>query len=79
MEILRANEKGKPNLRERERERERDSTFSLDFSNNQTISFRRSKRKSSSSQQGLCIETGVGEFQQTPRGRGFLLLGLIFV
>ena len=31
--------------------------------------FKRSKRKSSSSRQGLRIETGVEEFRQTPRGR----------
>ena len=34
-----------------------------------TGGFKRSKKKSSSSRQGLCIETGVGEFRQTLGGR----------
>ena len=41
------------------------------FLGDRTDGFRQSKGKSSSSRQGLCIETGVGEFRQTPRGRGF--------
>ena len=41
------------------------------FPGDRTGGFRRSKRKSSSSRQGLRIETGVGEFRQTPKGNGF--------
>ena len=73
-------EKGKPNLRGRVRERERERLYLLSrFSDDRIIVFRQSKRKSSSLRQGLCIETGVGKFRQTPRGRGFLLLGLILI
>ena len=43
----------------------------LSFSGNRTIGFRRSKRESSSSRQELQVETKIGEFQQTPRGRVF--------
>ena len=39
------------------------------FPGDWTGGFRRSKRKSSSSQQGLRIETGIEEFRQTSRGR----------
>ena len=41
------------------------------FPGDWTCDFKRSKGKSSSSRQGLSIETGVEEFRQTPRGRGF--------
>ena len=51
--------------RERESCRERDSTF------DRTGDFRLTKKKSSSSRQGLRIETRVGKFRQTPRGKGF--------
>ena len=44
------------------------------FPNDRTGNFRRSKRKSSSSLQGLRIETGVVEFRKTPRGRGVLVI-----
>ena len=41
--------------------------------------FKRSKKKSSSSRQGLRIETGVGEFQQTPRGRSSPTLVIFYL
>ena len=56
---------------ERRRSRDRSSTFSLDFSDNRTVGFRQSKRKSLSSRQEVQVEIGNGEFRQTPRGRGF--------
>ena len=48
--------------RKRESFRERYSTFSLNFPDDRTDGFRRSKRKISTSRQGLRIETEVGEF-----------------
>ena len=39
------------------------------FLRNQTSGFKQSKRKSSSSQQKLRIETKIEEFRQTPRSR----------
>ena len=35
----------------------------------------RDKKESCSTQRGLCVGTGFREFTQTPRGRGFSLLG----
>ena len=52
----------------REFERERLHLLSK-FLRNHTSGFKRSKRKSSSSKQKLRIETGIGEFRQTPRSR----------
>ena len=78
-EMGKGREKGKPNLGGRVRERERGSIFSLDFLTMGPSVFDEARGKISSSRQGLRIETGVGEFRQTPRGRGFLLLGLILV
>ena len=63
----RGKEKRKPDLK-REFERERLHLLS-NFPGDRTGDFKRSKRKSSSSQQGVCIETGIGEFRQNPRGR----------
>ena len=36
-----------------------------------TVGFRRSKRQSSFSRRELRVGTRIGEFRQTPRGRGF--------
>ena len=74
-------EKKKAEKKEEEKERvlERETHLLSKFPDGRTGVYRQSKRKSSSSRQGLRIETGVGEFRQTPRGRGFLLLGLILV
>ena len=54
--------------KERVLERERLHILSK-FLGDRTGDFKRSKRKSLSSRQGLYIETGVKEFRQTPRGR----------
>ena len=53
--------------RERKSCRERLHLLSK-FPGDQTDGFKRSKKKSSFSRQGLRIETGIGEFRQTPRG-----------
>ena len=37
----------------------------------------RSKKESCSTQRGLRVGSGFKEFQQTPRGRGFFLLGFL--
>ena len=69
----RGREESKPR-KEREKRRDfrvRSPYFSLSFRGDRTDGFRWSKGKSSSSRQGLRIKTGVGEFRQTPRGRGF--------
>ena len=63
----REKKKGKPYLK-REFERERLHLLSK-FPGNRTGDFKWSKGKSSSSRQGLRIETGIEEFRQTPRGR----------
>ena len=65
------------NKRNKKREfwRERHHLLLSRFPDDRTDGFRRSKRKSSSSLQGLHIKIGVVEFQQTLKGRGFLLLG----
>ena len=44
-----------------------------------TIGFRRGKKQSCSPRQGLHVGTSFMEFQQNPRGRGFLLLDLPLV
>ena len=44
--------------------RERGSTFSLKFSDDQTVGSRRAKRQSCSTLQGLCVGTGFEEFRQ---------------
>ena len=58
----RKEESRKERERKGERFRERDSTFSLNFPDDRIGGFRWSKRKISTSWQGLRIETGVGEF-----------------
>ena len=35
----------------------------------------RAKKESCSTRSGLRLDTGFKEFRQTPRGRGFILLG----
>ena len=56
---------------------EREAPPLSSFSGDRTIGSHQSKKESSSSRQELQVETGIEEFQQTPRGRVFLLLGLI--
>ena len=57
-------------LREKERESFKERLHLLSkIPDDQTGGFRQSKWKSSSSRQGLRIETGIEEFRQTPRGR----------
>ena len=62
----------------RKRKREKLPLLSR-FFGNPTVDVRRSKRQSRPPQRELQVETGNWEFRQTPRGRGFLLLGLILV
>ena len=40
------------------------------------VGFRQSNRQSSSTQRELCVGTRIWGFRQTPRSKGFLLLGL---
>ena len=40
-----------------------------------TIGILRSKKESCSTRRGLHVGSGFMEFRQTPRGRGFILLG----
>ena len=58
---------------ERERRRRRREKLHLLFriSSDQTVVSNRSKRQSSSTRRGLCIETKIWGFRQAPRGRGF--------
>ena len=56
---------------EEEESRERSSTLTLDFPDDRTVGFRRSKKKSYSSRQELQVEIENEEFQQTPRGKTF--------
>ena len=49
------------------------------FPGDQTVGFRRDKKQSCSTRQGLRMGISFGEFQQTPEGRGLLLLGLFSV
>ena len=46
---------------------------------NRTVGFLRAKKESGSMQRGLCVGSGLGEFRQNPRGRGFILLALLLV
>ena len=48
------------------------SKFSADL----TVGNRRDKKGSCSTRRGLRMGTGFREFRQTPRGRGFILLGV---
>ena len=45
------------------------------ISGNPIVVSRRSKKESCSTQRDLRVGTGFEEFRQTPRGRGFSLLG----
>ena len=45
------------------------------FSGNRTVGFFRAKKESCSTRSGQCVDSGFMEFRQTPRGRGFILLG----
>ena len=66
--------KGRGKERKRMRELSREKLYLLSkFLGDRTVGFRRSKKESSFSQQELHIETGIMEFWQTPRGRGFSL------
>ena len=47
------------------------------FPGDSAIDVYRCKRQSSSSRRELRVGTRIGEFRQTPRGRGFFLLGFI--
>ena len=61
--------------KEREEEKMRDRLLILSrFLEDPTIGIRRSKGQSQSPWWELRLETGIEEFRQTPRGRGFLLL-----
>ena len=62
----------------REREREREHILSK-FSVNRTVGFLRAKKDSCSTRRGQRVSTSFLEFRQTPRGRGFILLGLLFI
>ena len=71
-------------MRKGKREKERDFyrkrvQLLSKFLGDRTVGFRRSKKQSCSPRQGLRVGTGLGEFRQTPKGRGFLLLGLFSV
>ena len=59
----------KEKIERRRRRREKLHLLSS-FPGDRTVGFRRSKRESSSSRQELQVETRIGEFRQTPRGRG---------
>ena len=45
------------------------------FPANPTVGSLRDKKESCSTRRGLRMGTGFREFSQTPRGRGFILLG----
>ena len=45
------------------------------FPANPTVGSLRDKKESCSTLRGLCLGTGFREFPQTPRGKGFILLG----
>ena len=63
-------EEGRKRKEKEEVEEERSSPFSR-FFGNQTVGFRRSKKRSSSTRRELHIEIRIRVFRQTPRGRGF--------
>ena len=54
--------------------RERESLLSK-ISGDPTVRILRDKKESCSIRRGLCVGSGFREFCQTPRGRGFSLLG----
>ena len=45
------------------------------FPANPTVRILRDKKESCSTRRGLHVGSGFREFRQTPRGRGFILLG----
>ena len=49
------------------------------FPGDRTVGFRRGKKQSCSTRQGLRVGIGFGKFRQTLEGRGLLLLGLFSV
>ena len=57
------------NRKEREKKLREKLYLLFRFLGDRIGDFKRSKKKSSSSLQGICIETGVGEFRKTPGGR----------
>ena len=57
--------------------RERTSCFSLEIKGDPTVDGFRDKKESCSTRKGLRVGTRFKEFRQTPRGRGFFLLGFI--
>ena len=60
----------KENKEKRERGKREKLHLLSSFFDDRIVGFRRSKRESSSSRQELQVETRIGEFRQTPRGRG---------
>ena len=63
-------EKEKKEKRERRRRRREKLHLLSSFSGDRTVGFYRSKMESSSLRKELQVETGIGEFRQTPRGKG---------
>ena len=45
------------------------------FMGDPTVEILRAKKESYSTRKGLRVDSGFREFRQTPRGRGFVLLG----
>ena len=45
------------------------------FTGDPTVGILRSKKESCSTRRGQRVDSGFREFRQTPRGRGFILLG----
>ena len=60
-----------------ERFLERERTLLFRFVRDPTVGSLRGKRENRSTQRGLRVDTVFMEFPQTPRGRGFSLLGFI--
>ena len=54
---------------------ERESELLSRFVGDSTVENFRSKKESCSTRRGLCVDSDFREFRQTPRGRGFILLG----
>ena len=45
------------------------------FTGDPTVEILRAKKESCSTRRGLRVDSSFREFRQTPRGRGFILLG----
>ena len=45
------------------------------FTGDPTVEILRAKKESCSTRRGLRVDSGFREFRQTPRGKGFILLG----